>query len=113
MSNIFIGLKKTCLGVLDTAEPGNGNETSLKEGEGIEMSTTMLSIYAIARSPFAFVFTYLRHMLCLQHRYILVKKEMPYLFFEGQGPERNLRPRNRHVPIPWQPKQVTRQPHHR
>ena len=54
MSNICIGLKKTCLGVLDTAEPGNGNETSLKERGGIEIETTVLSIYAIARSPFAF-----------------------------------------------------------
>ena len=27
------------------------NETGLKEGEGIEMSTTVLSIYVIARSP--------------------------------------------------------------
>ena len=32
------------------------NATGLKEGGGIEMSTTVLSIYAIARSPFAFVF---------------------------------------------------------
>ena len=35
---IFIGLKKTCLGVLDRGERGDDNETSLKEGGGIEMS---------------------------------------------------------------------------
>jgi len=50
MSNIFIGLKKTCLGVLDRGERNNDNETGLKEGDGMEMSTTVLSIYAIARS---------------------------------------------------------------
>ena len=42
MSNIFIGLKKTCLGVLERAERDKYNETGLKEGEGIEMSTTVL-----------------------------------------------------------------------
>ena len=42
MSNIFIGLKKTCLGVLEREEQGDGNETGLKEGRGIEMSTTVL-----------------------------------------------------------------------
>ena len=47
MSNIFIGLKKTCLGVLDRGERDKGNETGLKEGGGIEMSTTVLSIYAM------------------------------------------------------------------
>ena len=50
MSNIFIGLKKTCLGVLDRGEHDKGNETCLKEGGGIEMSTTVLSIRD-ARSP--------------------------------------------------------------
>ena len=39
---IFIGLKKTCLGVLDRGERDKGNETSLKEGGSIEMSTTVL-----------------------------------------------------------------------
>ena len=38
MSNIFIGLKKTCLGILNRGEQGSGNETGLKEGVGIEMS---------------------------------------------------------------------------
>ena len=45
MSNIFIGLKKTCLGVLgvlDRGEREKYNETGLKEGGGIEMSTTVL-----------------------------------------------------------------------
>ena len=42
MSNIFIGLKKTCLGVLETGDRGKANETGLKEGGLIEMSTTVL-----------------------------------------------------------------------
>ena len=43
MSNIFIGLKKTCLGVLEyRGERDKNNETGLKEGGGIEMSTTVL-----------------------------------------------------------------------
>ena len=41
MSKIFIGSKKTCLGVIDRGERGNDNETSLKEVGGIEMSTTV------------------------------------------------------------------------
>ena len=44
MSNIFIGLKKTCLGVLDKGVRGDDNETGLKEGRGIEMSTTVLPL---------------------------------------------------------------------
>ena len=32
----------TCLGVLERGERGDGNETSLKEGRKIEMSTTVL-----------------------------------------------------------------------
>ena len=39
VSNIVIGLKKTCLGVLDRGEREKDNETGLKEGGGIEMST--------------------------------------------------------------------------
>ena len=42
MSNIFVGLKKTCLGVLERGDRENDNETGLKEGGGIEMSTTVL-----------------------------------------------------------------------
>ena len=47
MTNIFIGLKKTCLGVLERGERGKNNETALKEGGVIEISTTVLSIYAM------------------------------------------------------------------
>ena len=42
MSNIFIGLKKTCLGVLDRGEREIYNETGLKEGKEIEIETTVL-----------------------------------------------------------------------
>ena len=42
MSNIFIGLKKTCLGVLERGERKQNNETDLKVGERVEMSTTVL-----------------------------------------------------------------------
>ena len=42
MSNIFIGLKKTCLGVLNRGERDKDNETGLKERGVIEMSTTVL-----------------------------------------------------------------------
>ena len=41
-SDIFIGLKKTCLGVLERGDRNKDNETGLKEGGGIEMSTTLL-----------------------------------------------------------------------
>ena len=44
MSNIFIGLKKTCLGVLDRGERDKDNETGLKERGVIEMSTTVLHL---------------------------------------------------------------------
>ena len=44
MSNIFIGLKKTCLGVLERGEREKDNETGLKKGGGIEMSTTVLPL---------------------------------------------------------------------
>ena len=43
-SNIFIGLKKTCLGVLDRGKRDKDNKTGLKEGGGIEMSTTVLPL---------------------------------------------------------------------
>ena len=66
MSNIFIGLKKTCLGVLDRGERDKGNETGLKEGRGMEMSTTVLSIYAMHRSLSLKILTIdLRH--CCRH----------------------------------------------
>ena len=44
MSKIFIGLKKTCLGVLDRGDRGKDNETGLKEGGRIEMSSTVLPL---------------------------------------------------------------------
>ena len=47
VTNIFIGLKKTCLGVLERGERDKNYETGLKEGGVIEMSTTVLSIYAM------------------------------------------------------------------
>ena len=43
-SNIFIGLKKTCLGVLEREDRDKDSETGLKEGGGIEMSTTVLPL---------------------------------------------------------------------
>ena len=50
MFKVCIGLKKTCLGVLERGECDKDNETGLKEGGGIEMSTTVLSIYAMLAS---------------------------------------------------------------
>ena len=44
MSNIFIGLKKTCLGVLERGDRDKYNATGLKEGGEIEMSTTVLPL---------------------------------------------------------------------
>ena len=35
----------TCLGVLDRGKQGDDNETELKEGGGIKMSSTVLSIH--------------------------------------------------------------------
>ena len=52
----FIGLKKTCLGVLDRGDQSDDNKRSLKEGGVIEMSTTVLSIYAML-SLFRFEFS--------------------------------------------------------
>ena len=50
MSNIFIGLKKTCLGVLNKGESGKDNETGLTQRGGIEMSTTVLPFAMLAPS---------------------------------------------------------------
>ena len=44
MSKIFIGLKKTCLGVLERGEREEYNERCLKEGEVIEELTTVLPL---------------------------------------------------------------------
>ena len=42
-SNIyFIGLKKTCLGVLDREDRDKNNEIGLKEGRIIKIETTVL-----------------------------------------------------------------------
>ena len=57
MSKYIFGLKKTCLGVLERGERDKNNEINLKEGGGIEMSTTVLPLRD-ARS-IRFVFTYL------------------------------------------------------
>ena len=51
MSNIFIGLKKTCLGVLDRGERGKDNESGLKEGGGIKMSTIVLHSRSLEYLP--------------------------------------------------------------
>ena len=42
MLNIFIGSKKTCLGVLDREDRDNVNEIGLKEGGSIKIETTVL-----------------------------------------------------------------------
>ena len=44
MSNIFIGSKKTCLGVLDREDRDKDYETGLQEGEVLELSTTVLRV---------------------------------------------------------------------
>ena len=44
MSNIFIGSKKTCLSILDRGDRDKENETDLKKGGLIEMSTTVLPL---------------------------------------------------------------------
>ena len=49
MSNICIGLKKISLGALDTRERDKDKETGLKEGEVIEMSTTVLPRCSLLR----------------------------------------------------------------
>ena len=48
MSNIFIGLKKTCLGVLEREKRDKENKRGLKEGGLIEMSTTVLHYAMLA-----------------------------------------------------------------
>ena len=50
-SNIFIGLKKTCLGVLERGDRDKDNETDLMEGGGIEMSIYSAFHIRDARSP--------------------------------------------------------------
>ena len=48
MSNIFVGLKKACK-IYKRIKQDNDNETCLKEGGGIEMSTTVLFYIRDAR----------------------------------------------------------------
>ena len=56
---MFDNVKKmTCLGVLDREERGDEKGTSLKEGGGIEILTTVLSIYAMHASLRFLYFTY-------------------------------------------------------
>ena len=58
MSNILIGLKKTCLGCLRIEEiRDNNNERCLKEGGGIEMSN--YSAFHIRECSALFRFEYL------------------------------------------------------
>ena len=45
----------TCLGVLDSGERGNDNATSLKEGGGIELLTTVLPLRDARSIPFVCV----------------------------------------------------------
>ena len=58
VTNIFIGLKKTCWGVLDRGDRDKDNETSLKEGGGIKFETTVLhsrcSLLRLKYLPFFF-----------------------------------------------------------
>ena len=49
----------TCLGVLDRGERGDDNGTGLKEGGGIEMSTTVLPL----RDARSLRFEYLQHFI--------------------------------------------------
>ena len=62
MSNIFIGLKKTCLGVLDWGDGDDGNATGLKEGGWIELSTTVFSHIRECTALFSF------SLFCIYYR---------------------------------------------
>jgi hypothetical protein len=70
MSNICIGLKMTCLGVLDRGERDKDNETGLKEGGGTEMSTTVLPLRD-ARSIRFYTHLYLHRLYLLDYRFLL------------------------------------------
>ena len=65
-SNIFIGLKKTCLGVLDRGERDKDNKTGLMEGGGIKIETTVL------HSRAAPSLEYLPHLLFFVIQYFLL-----------------------------------------
>ena len=71
MSNIFIGLKMTCLGVLDRGERDKDNETGLKEGGGTEMSTTVLPLRDARSIRFVFTHLYLHRLYLLDYRFLL------------------------------------------
>ena len=62
----------TCLGVLDRGEQDDGNETGLKEGRGIEMSTTVLHSRA---APSLCIY--------LHGAVIFLEKEKMEYFFKG------------------------------
>jgi len=72
MSNIFITLKMTCLGVLDIEEiRDKDNETGLKEGGGTEMSTTVLPLRDARSIRFVFTHLYLHRLYLLDYRFLL------------------------------------------
>jgi hypothetical protein len=50
MSNIFITLKQTCLGVLQGGDRDKDNEIGLKEGGSIKIETTVLPFAMLAPS---------------------------------------------------------------
>ena len=50
MSNILIGLKMTCLGVLEIGDREKGSEIGLKEGGRIKIETTVRAPLRDARS---------------------------------------------------------------
>ena len=59
--------KKTCLGVLDRGDRDKYNETGLKEGGGIEMSTAVAFHIRDARSPSLEILT-AANLCCLVKR---------------------------------------------
>ena len=57
--NIFIMLKKTCWVFYDVGEQGDVNETGLKEGGVVEMSTAVLHSRCSLSSLFDFTYYWL------------------------------------------------------
>ena len=77
-SNILIGLKKTCLGVLDRGDRDKDSETNLKERGGIEMSTTVLH----SRCSLLRLNTYLRFIFGNRHELrILLQFTSRFVYF--------------------------------
>ena len=66
----------TCLGVLDKGERGDDTETSLKEGGGIEMSTTVLSIHCNDNYNSSIVHNDNYNYICSQRRFLIYLLEM-------------------------------------